>query len=80
MIPYVKEQIKLSRIIERMLSTVFTSRSDISNISRRQDLDNLNIELCGWRAQLADWADFNKWDAIGCPLKPSLAALQYVLI
>ena len=77
MIPYVKEQIKLSRIIEKMLSTLFNSQSEFDGIARRDTLDSLNIELCRWKAELPAWLDFNKWDPIACPMKPSLAALQY---
>lgn len=80
MIPYIKEQIKLSQIIEKILYSLFTSQSALNSISHRQTLDNLNIELCAWKAQLPPWADFNKWDPIAHPLKPSLAALQYGLI
>lgn len=78
MIPYVKEQIELSRIIEKMLGTLFKSKSEFEfdGRARRQNVDSLNIELCRWKAELPAWADFNKWDPINCSLKPSLAALQ----
>lgn len=79
MIPYVKEQIKLSRIIERMFRTLFNSQSEFNSSDRRQILDSLNIELHGWQARLPRWASFNRWDSMACPLKPSLAALLYVV-
>ena len=79
MIPYVKEQIKLSRIIEKMFRILFNSRSEFNSFDRRQILDSLNIELHAWKTQLPPWASFNKWDSMACPLKPSLAALLYDL-
>jgi hypothetical protein len=80
MIPYVKEQIKLSKIIEKMFRTLFNSQSEFNSSDRRQILDSLNIELHGWQARLPPWASFNKWDSMACPLKPSLAALLYDLV
>lgn len=91
MIPYIKEQIRLSRVIERMLGTVFSPRADDSGSEqhrhhqqhqqeqqdrRRQALDRLNVDLAAWKSELPGWADFNTWEFIDEPLKPSTAALQ----
>lgn len=77
MIPYVKEQIKLARIVERMLS-LMSSESDQNVKPRRPNLDSLNYSLLEWRRSLSEWADFKIWDMIDQPLKPSIAAIQYV--
>lgn len=80
MVPYIKEQIKLSRIIEKIIGTLFHLKPETNDICRRHTLDGLNLELCAWKEQLPPWADFNRWDSITQPLKPSLAALQYGII
>jgi hypothetical protein len=77
MIPYVKEQIKLARILEHMLS-LMSSESDQSMGSHRPYLDSLNCNLLEWRRGLSDWADYKMWDTADQPLKPSIAAIQYV--
>lgn len=79
MIPYIKEQIKLSRIVERLLSLLSSASSQNHSSLRRQDLESLNYDLLKWRTELAERAEFMVWDAIDKPLKPSLASLQYVL-
>lgn len=80
MIPYINEQIKLARVLERMLGIMSSASNRIDILSQRQNLDSLNYELMQWRKGLADWADFTVWDVIDKPLKPNIAALQYVLI
>ncbi len=77
MVPFIKEQIKLSRIIEKIIGASFNQRASMNETCRRHTLNSLNIELCAWKEQLPPWADFRKWDPITQPLKPSLAALQY---
>lgn len=75
MIPYVKEQIKLARIVERILS-LMSSESDLVTSAQRLPFDSLNQSLLDWRKNLPDWADFKMWDTIDHPLKPSTAAIQ----
>jgi hypothetical protein len=77
MVPYYREQIHLSRVIERMLCTLFSPRSNMDGMSRRACLDTLNIELCRWKAALPGRAEWNKWEPIDTPLIPSVAMLQY---
>lgn len=78
MVPYYREQIHLSRVIERMLCTLFSPRSNMDGMSRRACLDTLNIELCRWKAALPGRAEWNKWEPIDTPLIPSVAMLQSV--
>lgn len=77
MIPYVKEQIRLARIVERMLS-LMSSNSDKDISVQRPKLDSLNQSLLQWRTSLPEWAEFKSWDLSDQPLKPSTAAIQYV--
>jgi hypothetical protein len=78
MIPYIKEQIKLAHILENILSVM--SSASMANMSlRRRSINNLNLELIQWKKGLSDWADFDVWDMIDKPLKPSIAGLQYVI-
>ncbi|KAM0420408.1 hypothetical protein ACHAPT_011829 [Fusarium lateritium] len=76
MVPYYREQIHLSRVIERMLCTLFSPRSNMDGMSRRACLDTLNIELCRWKAALPGRAEWNKWEPIDTPLIPSVAMLH----
>jgi hypothetical protein len=76
MIPYINEQIKLARVLERMLSLLSSTSNHVDVILQRQNLDSLNYELMQWRKGLPEWADFTVWDAIDTPLKPNIAALQ----
>ncbi|KAI9167988.1 transcriptional regulatory protein [Paramyrothecium foliicola] len=75
MIPYIKEQIKLARIIERMLS-LMSSDPRLHHRLHQHNINSLNLELMEWRKSLPDWADFSIWDVIDKPLKPSITALH----
>lgn len=79
MIPYVKEQIKLARIVERILSLMSSESDLLTSNAQRLPFDSLNQSLLDWRKNLPDWADFKMWDTIDQPLKPSIAAIQSVL-
>ncbi|KXH28465.1 hypothetical protein CNYM01_10576 [Colletotrichum nymphaeae SA-01] len=46
LIPCFKEQIRLSNIIEKMLSKLFSTKSSLEGIGRQSCLDSLNFELC----------------------------------
>lgn len=76
LIPCFKEQIRLSKIIEDMLSKLFSIKSDLQSLGRQSCLDNLNFELCSWYEALPECAAWNKWKPPGTPLIPSVAALQ----
>ncbi|KAL3297326.1 TEA1-TY1 enhancer activator [Colletotrichum asianum] len=75
MIPYLHEQIRLSRIIERMMTTLFSPRSHLDDISRRLCFDNLNLELNRWRESLPDFAKWLKWGPSSKPI-PGVVALH----
>ncbi|KAI8262562.1 hypothetical protein K4K58_000538 [Colletotrichum sp. SAR11_239] len=75
MIPYLHQQIRLSRIIERMMTTLFSPRSHLDDISRRLCFDNLNLELNRWRESLPDFAKWLKWGPSSKPI-PGVFALH----
>lgn len=76
-IPYVNEQIRLSRIIESMMTSLVSPRDSADGIARRSNLDRLNLELCTWRDTLPDFA---KWTRQNSSVNsvPGVVALQYV--
>lgn len=60
MVPYCREQIHLSRVVERMPCTLFSPRSTMDGMSRRACLGTLNIELCRWKDALPNRVGWNK--------------------
>lgn len=78
LVPCFKNQIQLSKIMERMLSTIFSSRTNDSR-SHQAQLDYLNLELSRWQESLPDCAKWNKWEPPSSTLIPSVAALQSVI-
>ncbi|PTD02742.1 putative transcriptional regulatory protein [Fusarium culmorum] len=81
-IPYLKEQIRLYRIVERMMTTVFSSRTPRTqtDISTRQTLlDNLNLELLQWKDTLPPFARWNKWST-STNMTPAVATLHSIRI
>ncbi|KZL83113.1 transcription factor, partial [Colletotrichum incanum] len=75
MIPYLHEQIRLSRVIETMMSILFSPRSNLDSLSRRVCFDNLNLELNRWRESLPDFAKWHKWGSSSKPI-PGVLALH----
>lgn len=73
-IPYLKEQIRLYRIVENMMTTVFSPRTQAADSTRQSTLDNLNLELIKWRNSLPLFARWNKWTTSG--ITPAVATLQ----
>ncbi|KAJ0164554.1 hypothetical protein CTA2_731 [Colletotrichum tanaceti] len=61
MIPYLHEQIRLSSVIEKMMSTLFSPRSNLDGLSRRVCFDILNLELNRWRKSLSSFTHWHKW-------------------
>lgn len=76
LIPCFREQIRLSEIIEKMLSNLFSTKSNLDGFGRQSCLDSLNFELCAWYEALPDCAKWNKWEPSSTPLILSVAALQ----
>ncbi|KAL5605665.1 hypothetical protein FOVSG1_005812 [Fusarium oxysporum f. sp. vasinfectum] len=77
-IPYLKEQIRLYRIVEKMMTTVFsprTPRTQTDVFTRQTLLDNLNLELLQWRDALPAFAKWNKWST-GVTITPAVATLH----
>ncbi|GKT51153.1 putative transcriptional regulatory protein [Colletotrichum spaethianum] len=75
MIPHLHEQIRLSQVIEMMMSTLFSPRSHLDGLNRRVCFDNLNLELNRWRESLPDFAKWRKWGSPSKPL-PGVLALH----
>ena len=76
LIPCFKEQIRLSKIVEKMLSKLFSTKSNLEGLGRQSCLDSLNVELCAWYEALPECAKRNKWEPPSTPLVTSVAALQ----
>ncbi|KAF5569948.1 TY1 enhancer activator [Fusarium phyllophilum] len=77
-IPYLKEQIRLYRIVEKMMTTVFsprTPRTQTDVFTRQTLLDNLNLELLQWRDALPAFAKWNKWST-SVAITPAVATLH----
>ncbi|KAL6915387.1 hypothetical protein FSST1_006882 [Fusarium sambucinum] len=77
-IPFLKKQIHLYRIVEKMMTTVFSPRklrtqTDVR--SRQALLDNLNLDLLQWKDALPPFARWNKW-ATGVKITPAVATLH----
>lgn len=75
-IPYIHEQIRLSRIVERMMATMFSPRAKHDGISRRSSLDSLNLELSRWKEFLPDFARWTRWDLASTPPSPGVITLH----
>ncbi|KAF5527928.1 putative transcriptional regulatory protein [Colletotrichum aenigma] len=76
LVPCFKEQIRLSKIIEKMLSKLFSTKSNLEGLRRQACLDSLNFELCSWYEALPECAKWNRWEPPSTPLIPSVAALH----
>lgn len=75
-IPYVQEQIRISRIVESMMSTLFSLKANHDGIYRRSNLDRLNVALTKWRESLGDFAKWSRWDSANSAPVPGVIALQ----
>ncbi|KAL7944957.1 fungal-specific transcription factor domain-containing protein [Trichoderma barbatum] len=75
-IPYVQEQIRLSRIVESMMTILFPHRINQDAISRRSSLDKLNLELLGWHESLPTFAKWSRWDMVNTNAVPGVMALH----
>lgn len=77
-IPYLKEQIRIYRIVEKMMTTVFsprTPRTESDIFTRQTMLDSVNLELLQWKNALPPFARWSKWSA-GVTITPAVATLQ----
>lgn len=71
-----REQIRLSRTIETMLTKLFSPTTKLTLTSRRSCVEALNLNLHRWQASLPANVQWNRWEAASAPLNPSVAALQ----
>lgn len=77
-IPFLKQQIHLYKIVEKMMSTVFsprTPRTQTDVFTRQTLLDNLNLELLQWKDALPTFSRWNRWST-GVTVTPAVATLQ----
>ncbi|KAJ4854525.1 fungal specific transcription factor domain-containing protein [Trichoderma breve] len=75
-IPFVQEQIRLSRIVESMMTVLFPIRINQDAISRTSNLDKLNLELLRWYESLPTFAKWTRWDTTNLNAVPGLIALH----
>lgn len=75
-IPFVQEQIRLSRIVESMMTILFPLRINQDAISRTSNLDKLNLELLRWQESLPSFAKWTRWDMANLNAVPGLIAVQ----
>lgn len=75
-IPYLRQQIRLSRMIERMLETVLSPQLSSNLQTLDKHLDQLNLELCRWIEQLPDFAKFGPRAKLGPYPVPGVTGLQ----
>lgn len=75
-IPYLKQQIRLSRIIENMIATVFSPQLSMTVEMLDMHLDQLNLELCRWLESLPDFARFGPTTKSGLYPVPAVTTLQ----
>ncbi|KAL7905207.1 fungal-specific transcription factor domain-containing protein [Trichoderma velutinum] len=75
-IPFVQEQIRLSRIVERMMAVHFPIRTSQDSISRISNLDKLNLELLRWHESLPTFAKWTRWDTTNLNAVPGLIAIH----
>ncbi|KAF4447244.1 hypothetical protein F53441_9203 [Fusarium austroafricanum] len=77
-IPFLKEQIRLYRIVEKMMTSLFsprTPRTQTDIFTRQTVLDNLNLELLKWRDSLPPVSKWNKWSS-GGTVTPAVTTLH----
>lgn len=77
-IPYLKQQIRLSRIIEDMMSSIFSPQLSQTISMLDTYLDQLNLELCRWMDALPDFAKFGSQAKSGLYPVPAVTTLQLV--
>ncbi|KAL6787248.1 fungal-specific transcription factor domain-containing protein [Trichoderma sp. SZMC 28012] len=75
-IPFVQEQIRLSRIIESMMAALFPFRINRDGISLTSNLDKLNLQLLRWHESLPTFAKWSRWDMANLNAVPGLIALH----
>ncbi|KPM42497.1 hypothetical protein AK830_g4036 [Neonectria ditissima] len=69
------EHIRLSKFIEGVLCTLFSSKFRAHELSGLSPIDNLDLSLCRWQESLPDCIKWNRWEPPSAPLLPSVAAL-----
>lgn len=75
-IPFVQEQIRLSRIVESMMTVLFPIWINQDAISQASNLDKLNLKLLRWHESLPAFAKWSRWDMTNLNAVPGLIALQ----
>ncbi|KAM5359940.1 hypothetical protein ACJZ2D_014089 [Fusarium nematophilum] len=70
------EHILLSKLIERILCTLFSRKSTATRLDGLSPTDNLDLDLCRWQESLPDCIKWNRWEPPTTSLLPSVAALH----
>ncbi len=76
LIPCFKEQIRLTKIIEKMLSKLIAVISKLDSLSQEACLEYLNFELCSWHDSLPEDVKWNRWASASHSVIPCIATLQ----
>ena len=71
-----RDHIQLSRMIEAMLTKLFSPTIKLSVPGYKACVEGLNLDLHRWQASLSGASQWNRWEAASAPLVPSVAALQ----
>ncbi|KAK4076582.1 transcriptional regulator family: Fungal Specific TF [Trichoderma aggressivum f. europaeum] len=75
-IPFVQEQIRLSRIVESMMTVLFPVRINQDAVYRTSNLNKLNLELLRWHESLPTFAKWTRWDMTNLSAVPGLIAVH----
>lgn len=71
-----REQIRLSRSIERLLSGLAFLRAAPDEVAWEGCVGDMTVELYKWQDSLPLAARWNKWEPCSAVLLPSVAVLQ----
>lgn len=77
LIPSFRAQIGLAKVIQHILTKLYTAHQDPDGYIRRKAcIDAMELELSRWESTLDDSLRWNQWQPPRTPLIPNVAALQ----
>ncbi|CAM1501855.1 Fc.00g038390.m01.CDS01 [Cosmosporella sp. VM-42] len=71
-----RDLIRILRMIETMLTKLFSPTTNLTAAGRRACVEGLNLDLYRWQASLSGTSQWNRWESASAPLVPSVAALH----
>lgn len=78
LIPSFRAQIGLARVIQHILTKLYTANQNPEGFRRKTCIDALEFELSRWDSSLEESLKWNKWQPTSTFMIPNVAALQYV--